>query len=162
MAETDRIRKTTILRAPQDRVWRAISNAREFGTWFGMELNGAFAAGVRLDGHIVPTKVDPTVAAAQQPYAGMALVLFVERVEPMHLLAFRWHPEPPAPGTEDTAATTLVTFELEPADGGTRVTITESGFDAVPLERRAQVFASNDEGWTAQLTLIAKYLAQFP
>lgn len=160
MAETDRIRKTTILRAPQDRVWRAISDTREFGTWFGMAIDGAFADGARLDARIVPTTVDAAVAKTQQPYAGTLLVLFVERVEPMHLLAFRWHPEMVEPGTEATAPTTLVTFELEPVEGGTRLTITESGFDAVPLERRAQALANNDEGWTAQLTLVAKYLAQ--
>ncbi|MGD0053158.1 MAG: SRPBCC family protein [Vulcanimicrobiaceae bacterium] len=158
---TDRIEKTVVLQAPLERVWHAISDAREFGTWFGMALDGPFVAGTRLIGTIAPTQVDPAVAATQAPFTGTPVVLDVEAVEPMRRFAYRWSPDI-GDGGATHMATTLVTFELEPVDGGTRLTITESGFDAIPLERRATVFAGNDAGWTAQTGLIAKYLTFAP
>lgn len=158
---TDRIEKTTVLRAARDRVWRAISDVKEFGTWFGMELDGPFVAGSRLNGKIVPTQVDEKVAKYQEAYRGTAFEISVERVEPMRHLSFRWHPGAVEPGVDySKEPTTLVAFELEEAPGGTRLTITESGFDQIPLERRAKAFAGNQEGWAVQATLIEKYLAR--
>jgi uncharacterized protein YndB with AHSA1/START domain len=157
---TDRIVKTVVLQAPLERVWQAISDAREFGSWFGMALEGPFVAGNRVSGTIAPTQVDPAVAATQAPFAGTPIVLDVEAVEPLRRFAYRWSPD--IDGGTTHATSTLVTFELEPVDGGTRLTITESGFDAIPLERRATVWAGNDAGWTAQTGLIAKYLALAP
>ncbi len=159
-SSTDRIEKTTVLHAPQDRLWRAISDAKQFGTWFGVELDGPFVAGARLTGRIVPTKVDAEVAKAQEQYQGMTFEITVERVEPMRLFSFRWHPFAVDPGVDyANESATLVTFELHEVPGGTKLTITESGFDRIPLQRRAKAFASNDQGWTMQLTLIEKYLA---
>src|SRR5258707_15883500 len=89
---TDCIEKTVLLRAPQDRVWRAISDPKKFGSWFGVEFDGPFIAGARLTGRIVPTTVDPEVAKAQEPYTGAAFECFIERIEPMRLFSFRWHP----------------------------------------------------------------------
>jgi uncharacterized protein YndB with AHSA1/START domain len=157
---TDRIEKQVLLRAPRDRVWRAISDAQEFGSWFGVDFDGPFVAGTRLTGRIVPTKVDAEVAKAQEPHRGTAFDCWIDRVEPMRLLSFRWHPYAVEPGADYASEpTTLVAFELEEVAGGTRLTITESGFDQIPLARRAQAFAANESGWTAQLTLIEKYLA---
>jgi uncharacterized protein YndB with AHSA1/START domain len=157
---TDRIEKTVLLRAPRDRVWRAISDAKEFGTWFGVAFDGPFVAGKRLTGRIVPTRVDAEVGKAQEPHAGKAFELSIDRIEPMSLFSFRWHPFAVDPGVDySIEPATLVTFELEEAPGGTRLTITESGFDRIPLERRAKAFASNEQGWTAQAKLIEKYLA---
>jgi uncharacterized protein YndB with AHSA1/START domain len=161
IVSTDRIEKTVVLQAPLERVWRAISDAREFGSWFGMALDGPFVAGNRVVGTIAPTQVDPDVAATQAPHAGTRVVLDVEAVEPMRRFAYRWSPDI-GDGGATHATTTLVTFDLEPVDGGTRLTITESGFDAIPLERRATVLAGNDAGWTAQTGLIAQYLALAP
>lgn len=156
---TDRIVKTTILAAPLDRVWAAISDADRFGAWFGMEFDGPFVAGATLTGRIRPTTVDPDVARLQEPHAGTPVTLAIDRVEPMHAFAFRWHPY--AVGGTDTThePTTLVTFELAEVPGGTSLTITESGFDRIPLERRAAAFTANEGGWTHQLRLIARYLA---
>ena len=82
-------------------------------------------------------------------------------MEPLKLLSFRWHPYAIEPGGDySKEPTTLVTFELEEVRGGTRLTITESGFDRIPLERRAEAFASNEQGWDIQTTLIEKYLAK--
>ncbi len=153
----DSIEKTVVLKAPRAKVWQAIADSAAFGTWFGMTIEGPFVAGQTAKGRIAATKVDPAIAKQQAPYVGMACDLMVERVEPERRLAFRWHPgAEPAAGPD--APTTLVTFELEEVDGGTRLTITESGFDRIPLERRAKAFADNEGGWAAQLTLVAKYL----
>lgn len=161
--DTDRIQKNIVLRASRERVWRAISDAKQFGTWFGVEFEGNFVVGSPLKGRIVPTKVDADIAKSQEPYAGMPFDIFVERIEPMRVFAFRWHPYAIEPDQEySKEPTTLVTFVLEDAPGGILLTITESGFDQVPLERRAKAFTENEQGWTAQTQLIQKYLAQFP
>jgi uncharacterized protein YndB with AHSA1/START domain len=157
----DRIEKTIILRAPRARVWRALADVREFGAWFGMSLSAPFEPGTHLRGQMVPTTADPEVAKQQAPHAGAPVELWVEQVEPERRLAFRWHPHAPELTAEAVAAepTTLVVFELADADGGTRLTITESGFSAIPLERRAAAFHGNEGGWEAQTRLISKYLA---
>ncbi len=158
---TDRIEKQILLRAPLERVWRAVSDAREFGSWFGMRLDGPFAAGERVGGAIAPTTVDPDVAAGQKPYEGTRLVLLIEQIEPMRLFSFRWHPGAVDPELDySREPTTLVTFALEERPDGTLLTITESGFDGIPLARRAAAFEENDRGWEAQLMLIGKYLAR--
>jgi uncharacterized protein YndB with AHSA1/START domain len=134
--ETDRIQKRVVLRAPRERVWRAVSDAKEFGTWFGVEFDGPFVAGERLAGRIVPTKVDPEIAKAQEPYSGMAFDIVVQRIEPMRLFSFKWHPNAVEPASDYAKEPmTLVTFELEETAGGTVLTITESGFDAVGRNR---------------------------
>jgi uncharacterized protein YndB with AHSA1/START domain len=159
-SSTDRIEKQVLLRAPRDRVWRAISDAKEFGTWFGVDFDGPFVAGARLTGRIVPTKVDAEIAKAQSPYAGKPFEVTIDRIEPMRLFSFRWHPFAVDAGVDySKEPATLVTFELEEAPGGTRLTITESGFDRLPPERRAKAFASNEQGWAAQAKLVEKYLA---
>ena len=159
-ASTDRIEKTILLRAPLARVWRAVSDAKQFGTWFGIEFDGPFVAGARVTGRIAPTKVDAEVAKAQQPYAGMAFEFSVDRIEPMRLVSFRWHPFAVDPNVDySSEPSTLVMFQLEEVAGGTKLVITESGFDRIPLERRAKAFSANEQGWTAQAKLIEKYLA---
>ena len=158
---TDRIVKQTLLHAPRERVWRAISDAAEFGSWFGMALDGPFVAGTRVKARIVPTRVDPEVAKLQAPYAGTDFEIVVERVEPLQALAFRWHPYAVEAGMNYAPEPmTLVTFELEDRPGGTLLTITESGFDRIPLARRAAAFKSNEGGWEMQTRLISKHLAQ--
>ncbi len=157
---TDEVRKRVLLRAPRARVWEALTDSKKFGTWFGCELDDPFEAGARVHGRIVPTKVDPDVAKAQEPYAGVEFEVVVERIEPMTHFSFRWHPGDVVPDPKyPDAEMTTVTFEIEDAEGGVLLTIVESGFDRVPLERRAKVFEMNDGGWAAQTELIEKYLA---
>ncbi|MGH8301595.1 MAG: SRPBCC family protein [Steroidobacteraceae bacterium] len=157
----DRIEKRIVLRAPRERVWRAISEAKQFGNWFGVEFDGEFAAGTRLTGRIAPTKVDVEVAKLQQPYVGFPFEFHVERIEPMSLFSFRWHPNAVDRNADySPEPMTLVEFRLEEALQGTLLMITESGFDRIPLERRAKAFTSNDGGWTHQSKLIEKYLEQ--
>ena len=107
----------------------------------------------------MPTKVDAEVAKAQEPYSGMACDIVVERIEQQRLFSFRWHPYGIDPAVDLTGEQmTLVTFELETVADGTQLTITESGFDRLPPERRTKAFESNDEGWSAQAKLVEKYL----
>jgi len=157
---TDRIEKKVLLRAPRERVWRAISDSRQFGSWFGVEFKDPFVAGTAITGKIVPTTVDAEVAARQKLYEGFRFEFLVDRIEPMRLFSFRWHPFAMETGVDySKEPTTLVAFELEEASGGTLLTVTESGFDGIPLERRAKAFEANEGGWTAQMKLIEKYLA---
>ena len=159
----DRIEKKILLRAPLERVWHAIADADQFGTWFGVAFDGPFVAGARLTGRITPTRVDPEVAELQRPHEGKAFEFTVDRIEPMRRLAFRWHPSAVEPGVDySKEPTTLVVFELEKVPGGTLLTISESGFDQIPLERWAKAFAANEGGWAKQTTLIEKYLAMQP
>lgn len=159
-ASTDRIEKKILLRAPRERVWRAIADSRQFGSWFGVQFNGPFVAGAAMSGKMVPTTVDAEVAARQKPHEGMVFEFVVDRVEPMRLFSFRWHPYAVDPAVDySREQATLVVFELDEVAGGTMLTVTESGFDKIPLERRAKAFASNEQGWSAQVKLIEKYLA---
>ena len=153
----DTITKHVTLRAPVERVWKAITDSQQFGTWFGCEMDGPFVAGQPITGCIRPTRVDATVAEMQKPYDGVRIEWLVERIEPMRLFSFRWHP---FAGDADVSnePMTLVEFELEPAGTATRLTIRESGFDRIPLERRAKAFAANDGGWAKQAELIARYV----
>ena len=157
---TDRIEKQVLLKAPRERVWRALAEADRFGTWFGVRFDGPFVEGQRLTGRIAPTRVDAEVAAMQTPYEGTPFEWVVERIEPMQRLAFRWHPF----GIDKTVdyshePMTLIVFELHDAPEGILLTVTESGFDRLPPERRAKAFAANEGGWTHQMQLIRKYLA---
>jgi uncharacterized protein YndB with AHSA1/START domain len=158
--ESDRIEKRIVLKATRERVWRAISDSACFGMWFGVEIDGPFVAGKEANGRIAPTKVDPEVARLQAPYLGLPWRVVVERIEPMKLFSFRWHPYAINPAHDySKEPMTLVTFELAEAEGGTLLTITESGFEQIPLNRRAKAVEANDGGWTHQTKLIEKYLA---
>jgi uncharacterized protein YndB with AHSA1/START domain len=158
---TDRIEKQIVLHAPPQRVWRALADSTEFGTWFGMKFDGPFAPGARMTGVIVPTAVNPEVAKAQKKYEGIPFEITIEKIEPERLFSFRWHPGAVDPAIDYTQEpTTLVVFALEEVADGTLLTLTESGFDGIPLERRAKAFASNEQGWSIQMTLIEAYLAQ--
>jgi uncharacterized protein YndB with AHSA1/START domain len=146
---TDRIEKTILLRAPRARVWRALANAEEFGSWFGARFEGAFAAGSPARGTI-------TTAG----YEGFVLEITVERIEPERLFSYRWHPYAIDPGVDySEEPMTLVEFRLEDAPEGTRLTVTDSGFDRIPLSRRSEAFRMNEQGWTSQLKNIERHVS---
>jgi uncharacterized protein YndB with AHSA1/START domain len=160
---TDRIEKKVHLRASLQRVWRAVANSTEFGSWFGMKFDGDFVPGTTIRGVIVPTAADPAVAATQQEYDGLPVEILVEQMEPEKLFSFRWHPYAVERDVDYSAEpTTLVAFTLEEAADGVILTVTESGFDRIPLARRAKAFAANDEGWAARMKLIEEYLVHAP
>lgn len=160
VVSSDRIEKTILLRAPRSRVWRALTDSQQFGTWFGVKFDEPFRPGTFQRGVIVPTTVDADVARAQQPYAGRAFEITVDQIEPERLFSFRWHPFAIEPDVDYSAEpTTLVSFTLEEVAEGTMLTVVESGFDRIPLERRATAFTANEQGWSMVVTLIEKYLA---
>ena len=158
---TDRIEKKILLRAPRKRVWRALADSTEFGSWFGIKFEGAFTPGARLRGTLVGTQVDAEIAQKQKQYEGTPFEITVDRVEPERLLSFRWHPNAIERGVDySKEPTTLVVFTLEEQENGVMLTVTESGFDQIPLARRAKAFQSNEQGWGMVLQLIEKHLAQ--
>jgi uncharacterized protein YndB with AHSA1/START domain len=157
---TDRLEKSILLRAPLERVWSAISDAKQFGSWFGVEFEGGFAAGTPTFGEITSTTVDAEVAKSQQRYTGLRFEFVIDRMEPMRLFSFRWHPFAIEPGVDySSEPMTLVALELEEVPGGTMLRITESGFDSIPLARRADAFSANEEGWETQARLLEQYVA---
>ena len=158
--DTNRIEKKILLRAPRARVWRALTDAGEFGAWFGVHIvTGSFAAGRLVRGTTKPTTVDDEIAAKHKPYEGLPWEATIDRMEPERLFSFRWHPFAVDPNVDYSCEpTTLVVFELAEVDGGTMLTVSESGFEGIPLERRAKAFTANDQGWGLVTGLIEKYV----
>ena len=147
---TDRIEKEIVMRAPRSRVWRALTDAREFGRWFRADIKDEFAAGKPARGRIT-----------HPGYEHVAFEVEVERIEPERLFAFRWHPYAVDPKKDySKEPTTLVVFELDEVPEGTRLRVTESGFDRIPAERRAEAFRMNSGGWEGQVKNIARYVAE--
>ena len=146
---TDKIEKTIVLKATRARVWRALANAEEFGQWFGVKLTGRFEAGKPITGTIT--------------YKGMehlTMTMEIDKVEPESRVSYRWHPYAIDPKVDYSAEpTTLVEFHLADAPGGTELRIVESGFDRIPLARRAEAFRMNDGGWTQQIANIERHVA---
>jgi uncharacterized protein YndB with AHSA1/START domain len=160
---TDRIEKKVLLRAPRKRVWRALADSKEFGHWFGMKFDGPFTPGAVVRGVISPSKVNAEVAQAQKAHEGVAFDITIEKMEPERLFSFRWHPGAVEPGMDYSAEpTTLVEFVLEETAEGVLLTVRETGFDRIPLARRAQAFTANEGGWTIMVKVIEEYLALTP
>ena len=157
--DTDRIEKTIVLRAPLKRVWQALSDSREFGSWFGVKFDAPFAPGAHMRGKIVGTSVNAEIAKAQKQFEGVAFEITIEAMEPEKLFSFRWHPHAVEPGVDYSGEpTTLVAFALEEVSGGVQLTVTESGFDRIPLARRAKAFTANEQGWSIVVNLFAEYV----
>ncbi|MEO8020778.1 SRPBCC family protein [Polaromonas sp.] len=148
-SSTDRIEKSTFIKAPPSRVWRALTSAEEFGSWFGVALQGkTFEAGQRTQGQI-------TIAGFEH----VVFDVLVERLEPETYFSFRWHPYAVDPAIDYAKEPrTLVAFELKEADGGTLLRTVESGFDQIPPSRRAEAFRMNSGGWDGQMQNIQKYV----
>jgi uncharacterized protein YndB with AHSA1/START domain len=147
-SSTDRIEKRVELRASRSRVWRAITKADEFGAWFRMNLEGEFAEGETIRGRIT-----------HPGYEHLTVEMLVERIEPERYFSYRWHPHAIDTAVDYSAEpTTLVEFVLEETGDGTAVTIIESGFDRIPLARRAEAFRMNDHGWGGQIENLARYV----
>jgi uncharacterized protein YndB with AHSA1/START domain len=161
--DTDRIEKKILLHAAPKRVWRALSDSTEFGTWFGVKFDGPFAPGASMRGVIVTTAVNAEVAKAQKSHEGMPFEITIEKMEPERLFSFNWHPYAVDPGVDYSAEpATLVAFTLEEVADGVMLTVTESGFDGIPLARRAKAFTANEQGWGMMVKVIEEYLVQSP
>lgn len=147
MSDTDRIEKKVVLKAPQSRVWRALTDSGEFGKWFGMTVEGSFQVGKTVGGNITykgtPVRVEFTP----------------EKIEPETRFSYRWHPFALDPKVDySKEPTTLVEFRLAEAAEGTVLTVVESGFDRIPQLRRDEAFRMNEGGWTGQLKNIQRYV----
>jgi len=148
----DRIEKRIELKAPLARVWRALTDYREFGEWFRVELDGPFAPGQVSRGHIT-----------YPGYEHLKWEVTVQAMEPQRLFSFFWHPYAVDPKVDYSKETpTLVEFRLEKTAGGTLLLLTESGFDKIPSERRLEAFQMNDGGWTEQMKNIESHVTKKP
>jgi len=157
----DRIEKKILLRAPLKRVWRALSDSREFGTWFGVTFDAPFKRGTQIRGKIVGSAVDAQVAKAQKQHEHIPFEITIDRIEPERLFSFRWHPYAIEPGVDySKEPATLIEFILEELPNGVMLTVTESGFNEIPLARRAKAFTANEQGWGMVIQLVEKYLAR--
>ena len=148
----DRIEKQIELNAPVSRVWRALTDYREFGEWFRVKLDGPFVPGQVSRGHIT-----------WPGYEHLVWEAVVQKMEPEHLFSFTWHPYAIDPNIDYSKETpTLVEFRLQTTATGTLLLVTESGFDKIPSERRAEAFLRNDGGWAQQMKNIESHVAQKP
>jgi uncharacterized protein YndB with AHSA1/START domain len=144
---TDRIEKTVVLRAPRSKVWRALTDPAQFSEWFGARLKDAFNPGARVRGPVT-----------SPGYEHLTMDITINQVEPERLFSWRWHPGGDA-DIDPSEPMTLVVFELEEVPEGTRLKVTETGFDRIPPARRGKAYRENDEGWTGQFKNLRKYLA---
>jgi len=150
MADGSRIEKSVVIEAPRWRVWRAIADAREFGSWFGAKVVGDFVEGQTIRGPIT-----------HPGYEHLTMEFTVERIEPERLFSFRWHPYAIDPSVDySTEPTTLIEFHLEDTGAGTLLKIVESGFEQIPASRRAEALKMNEDGWEAQATNIQRHVLQ--
>lgn len=146
---SDQIVKSIVLRAPRTRVWRALSDPREFGNWFGVRIDAPFTAGARIRG-----------AVTHPGYEHLTFDIVIGDVEPERRLTWRWHPYPVDPGASyGEEPTTLVVFTLEDVPGGTLLRVVESGFDALPPARRVDAFRGNEQGWIEQMANIERHVS---
>jgi len=146
---SDRIEKTIELNAPVSRVWRALTDHREFGTWFRARLEGPFVPGQAVRGQVT-----------YPGYEHLRWEAVVQRMEPERIFSFTWHPHAVDPQEDYSAEPpTLVEFTLEPTASGTRLRLVESGFDKLPDKRRLTAFRMNEQGWSIQMDNIAGYLS---
>jgi uncharacterized protein YndB with AHSA1/START domain len=146
----DRIEKRIELKAPVARVWRALTDHREFGEWFRVKLDGPFTPGQVSRGHIT-----------YPGYEHLKWEAVVQKMEPERLLSFTWHPYAVDPEVDYSKETpTLVEFKLEKTANGTLLILIESGFDKLPAHRRLEAFPRNDGGWTEQMKNIEAYVGK--
>jgi uncharacterized protein YndB with AHSA1/START domain len=151
MAE-NRIEKKIELKAPVSRVWRALTDYREFGEWFRVKLDGPFVPGKTSTGHIT-----------WPGYEHLKWEAVVQDMEPEQYFSYTWHPYAIDPNVDySTETPTLVEFRLEKTATGTLLMVTESGFEDVPSERRLEAFRKNEGGWEQQMKNIETYVAEKP
>jgi uncharacterized protein YndB with AHSA1/START domain len=149
---TDRIEKQIELKAPVSRVWRALTDYREFGEWFRVKLEGPFVAGQVAQGFIT-----------WPGYEHLRMEVVVQKIEPERYFSYTWHPYALDPKVDYSKETpTLVEFTLEKSATGTVLRVTESGFDKIPASRRAEAFRMNENGWAQQLKNIESHVAAKP
>jgi uncharacterized protein YndB with AHSA1/START domain len=148
LSELSRIDRTIVIKAPPERVWRALTDPAQVSQWFGVTIEGSIAQGS-----------EAWMTSLHPDYAGQRFRVRFTEMTPPRRLVWRWHPGAVDPKVDySREPETTVTFTLEPSDGGTRLTVAETGFDEIILERRAKVYADNSQGWTEVLASIQKHV----
>jgi uncharacterized protein YndB with AHSA1/START domain len=143
------IEKKIELKAPPQRVWRALTDYREFGEWFRVRMDQPFVAGQASRGRLLVPGYDHLTFEVQ-----------VVHLQPETLFSFNWHPYAIDPKSDySQEAPTLVEFRLQKSATGTLLTLTESGFDKIPAHRRDEAWRMNDGGWEEQMKNIERYVA---
>ncbi len=146
---TDRVEQQIQLANPRSRVWRALTESRQFGEWFGVKFNDPFVAGAAIKGTL-------TIKG----YEHLTMDFVIDAIVPESRFSFKWHPYAIDPKVDySKEPMTLVEFTLESVDGGTLLKVVETGFDKIPASRRVKAFEMNTSGWASQMKNIAKYLA---
>jgi uncharacterized protein YndB with AHSA1/START domain len=146
----DRIEKRIEIAAPVSRVWQALTDSRQFGEWFLVKMDGPFVAGKPVAGQIT-----------HPGYEHLRMQIVVEAIEPQTLFSFTWHPYAVDPKVDySQEESTLIEFRLQPTPGGTLLTVTESGFDRIPAQRRPEALLRNDSGWAQQMKNIQAYVTK--
>lgn len=147
---SDRIEKQIELNAAVSRVWRALTDHKEFGQWFRVKLDGPFVPGQVSRGHVT-----------YPGYEHLRWEAVVQKMEPERLFSFTWHPAAVDPNVDySQEPSTLVEFRLEKTPNGTMLYLTESGFDKLPAHRRTDAFRMNEGGWSIQMKNVEEYVAQ--
>lgn len=148
----NKIEKHIEIAAPVSRVWRALTDSRQFGEWFLVRMDGPFVAGQPVAGQITYPE-----------YEHLRMEIVVKAIEPEKLFSFTWHPYAVDPKVDySQEESTLIEFRLQPTAGGTWLTVTETGFDNIPAARRAEAFLRNDSGWAQQMKNIQVYVSKTP
>jgi uncharacterized protein YndB with AHSA1/START domain len=150
VAELSRIDRTIEVKAPPDRVWRALTSAEELSAWFQVRIEGAIAPGAE----VWMTSVDPQ-------HAGQRFRVRITEMIPPRRFVWEWHPGEADPGVDySREPRTTVTFTLEPSARGTRLSVSETGFDDISLARRAKVYKDNSQGWPEVLVWLQKHVEE--
>ena len=145
-----RIEKQIEIKAPLSRVWRALTDYRQFGEWFQVKIDGPFVAGQASTGHLT-----------FPGYENLKWEVVVQKIEPETYFSYTWHPYAVDPKIDySKEAPTLVEFHLEPTTTGTILRVTESGFEKIPAHRIQEALRKNDGGWAQQMKAIERYVAQ--
>lgn len=148
----NQIKKQIEIKAPVSRVWRALTDYREFGEWFRVKLVGPFVKGVMSTGHMT-----------YPGYEHLPWEAVVQEIQPEQLFSFSWHPNAGEPNYDySKESSTVLEFRLEPTATGSLLTVTESGFENIPADRRLDAFRRNEGGWEIQVKNISEYVSQDP
>ena len=152
MMANEWIEKQIELKAPVSRVWRALTDYREFGEWFRVKLEGPFVAGQEAWGQIT-----------HPGYEHLQMTMVVQKIEPERYFAYTWHPYAIDSKVDySQESPTLIEFSLEKSAKGTLLKVTESGFDKIPGDRRVEAFRMNENGWAQQLKNIERHVVEKP
>jgi uncharacterized protein YndB with AHSA1/START domain len=150
VAEEHRIDRSITIKASPERVWRALTTPAELSAWFKVQIEGELAPNTEV-----------WMTSTHAGYEGQRFHVRIVELSPPHRLVWQWHPGEVDPNVDySREPRTTVTFALEPVAGGTKVNLSETGFDAIALARRAKVFADNSQGWAEVLGWLQQYAEQ--